>query len=244
MIENDDDIGDLFSPPDVTVEDQAPVDDSTWGKMSFVERVRDSCDGDVEDMVEWIGARGPEATWADCRRGDWMMMLASAFHVPRGHVLRASVECVRLGAVFNKEPAVREAMDAVVSWADGETAAEELRGPARAVHALINAPSNAHTAYGRAGVAALNTVRSVYTLPCQKFAEDTLESVRHIATAFGIGSVAAATRYRAVGAEILAHRETLGLAADIIRGHVTIGDFLAAIAAYPWHEQHTELTGG
>jgi hypothetical protein len=124
--------------------------------------------GACHDAVEW--ARGydtPEAAWAACERGDWMLWICGKLAGPpwsdsRKPLVLACCECARLTLpyVHVGEDRPRSAIETAERWARGEVAQEEVRAATSAAYAAATsaayaaAAASAYAAYAASAYAA------------------------------------------------------------------------------------------
>jgi hypothetical protein len=126
--------------------------------------------GACDEAIEWARAYPtPEAAWAACDRGDWMLWVAGRLAGPPGHESRrplvaASCECDRLALhlVPRGEERPRLANETAEAWVRGEATLDQVRAAATATAAYATAAyaATATAAYATAAYAATAAARA------------------------------------------------------------------------------------
>ncbi len=96
------------------------------------------------EATKWLGRRtSPERAWRACRRGDWLLWVASRLNVDRKLLALATCDCATLALEYvpDGEERPRLAIEAARAWAngDGSVSLDDVRDAARAARAAAYA---------------------------------------------------------------------------------------------------------
>jgi hypothetical protein len=145
--------------------------------MSWTDKLveMDAC----EEAVWWArGYASPQAAWAACERGDWMLWLAGRLagephSAARKRLVLAACACVRLALEYvpRGEARPRTAVETAERWArdEGGVTLQDVRAAAAAAYAAAAAAAAAYASASAARIAMLarcaTVVRDCYPTP-------------------------------------------------------------------------------
>jgi len=125
--------------------------------------------GACHEGAEWASGRDLETAWNECPRGDWLLWLAGRLEIERTVLARAAARCAEtaLQYVPAGEDRPRQAIEAVLRWADDPTAAnlEAVRVARRNAVAVA-----AYAAYAAAYAAAASAAYAAYASAASAYA--------------------------------------------------------------------------
>jgi len=83
---------------------------------------------------EWAAGKTLEQAWAECPRGDWMLLLAGLLGIDRKILVRATCACDRLALPHVPAGELRplNSIEAAEAWTRGEATIEDVRAAAEA----------------------------------------------------------------------------------------------------------------
>jgi len=112
--------------------------------------------GACAEAVKWAGRKTPKKAWETCKRGDWLLWIASKLDIDRKKLVLAACACARTALKYVPvgEDRPRIAIETAEAWTRGEATIEQVRTAAYAASAAADAASAAaHAAYAAARAA-------------------------------------------------------------------------------------------
>jgi len=112
--------------------------------------------GACTEAVKWAGRKTPKKAWETCKRGDWLLWIASKLDIDRKKLVLAACACARTALKYVPvgEDRPRIAIETAEAWTRGEATIEQVRTAAYAASAAADAASAAaHAAYAAARAA-------------------------------------------------------------------------------------------
>jgi hypothetical protein len=98
--------------------------------------------GACKEAIKWVGDKPRFEVWETCRRGDWMLWVASKKNVDRKLLVLAACDCAELADKYlndkSREPA-RKAIAMARAWCNGEVTTEEVKHAADAATYVADA---------------------------------------------------------------------------------------------------------
>ena len=118
--------------------------------------------GACTEAVKWAGRKTPKKAWETCKRGDWLLWIASKLDIDRKKLVLAACACARTALKYVPvgEDRPRIAIETAEAWTRGEATIEQVRTAARAASAAADAAADA--AASAAADAASAAARAAY----------------------------------------------------------------------------------
>ena len=112
--------------------------------------------GACTEAVKWAGRKTPKKAWETCKRGDWLLWIASKLDIDRKKLVLAACACARTALKYVPvgEDRPRIAIETAEAWTRGEATIEQVRTAAYAASAAADAAYAAARAAYAASAAA------------------------------------------------------------------------------------------
>ena len=126
--------------------------------------------GACTEAVKWAGRKTPKKAWETCKRGDWLLWIASKLDIDRKKLVLAACACARTALKYVPvgEDRPRIAIETAEAWTRGEATIEQVRTVTHAAHAAAHAAYTAHAAY--VADAAAQAAHSAYAADAATYA--------------------------------------------------------------------------
>ena len=112
--------------------------------------------GACTEAVKWAGRKTPKKAWETCKRGDWLLWIASKLDIDRKKLVLAACACARTALKYVPvgEDRPRIAIETAEAWTRGEATIEQVRTAAYAADAACAAADAAYAAAAHAAYTA------------------------------------------------------------------------------------------
>jgi multidrug resistance efflux pump len=182
--------------------------------------------GACSEAVKWAGRKTHKEAWETCKRGDWLLWIASKLDIDRKKLVPAACACARTALKYVPvgEDRPRIAIETAEAWTRGEATIEQVRTATLAANAAANAAASA------AADAASAAIRAAYAAIRAAYAAAN-------AAAYAAANAAASAAARAASAAADAASAAIRAAArkdiaDIVREIIPFSVIRKAIAEY------------